>query len=96
VCHFDLPVAVLARQPVLRDCLLEVGPVPAVLDQLDRLLAADHVSLRNPTLLEAVTALHEGGRTDRARELATRIAEREPDWLPARQAVVALESAPTP
>jgi len=72
-CHFDLPLAVWARQPLLRDCLRELGPLPTILERVDDLARARDLRLRNPALLQAVTLLWQAGRKREAARLAEAI-----------------------
>jgi len=86
-CHMDLPAAVIARQTILRDCLVEVGALDGPLRQV-RTLSSARVSMRNPALLESVQLLADAGKTDEARALAEAIAAQEPDlMLAAREAM---------
>ncbi len=90
---FDLPTAALARGRWLRELLQQTGPVPAVFRLVDQLAAAEPgISLRNPELLNIVSLLVHSGHREQARGLAIRIAEAEPDWLEAQQALVAVQS----
>ncbi|MBI1813677.1 MAG: glycosyltransferase family 39 protein [Deltaproteobacteria bacterium] len=93
IAGFDLPTAALARGRWLRDLLQQTGPVPAVFRLVDQLAAAEPgISLRNPELLNIVSLLVHSGHREQARGLAARIAEAEPDWLEAQQALVAVQS----
>jgi hypothetical protein len=89
-CAFRLPAPVLARGTFLRDCLSEVGAAEGPLRQVRQLAAAEGIGLRNPSLLQAVTLLVRAERLAEAEALVDAIASREPTWLAARQAQVAV------
>ncbi len=95
-CHFDVPLAIWARQPLLRDCLQELGPLPSVLERIDDLARTQHLRLRNPALLQTVTLLWRAGKKAEAARLAEAVARREPTWQEALAAWAAVRSgAPT-
>ncbi|MBI4514716.1 MAG: hypothetical protein HY699_02740 [Deltaproteobacteria bacterium] len=92
VATFDLPVASLARGSWLRELLQLTGPLRPLLRFIDQLAAApEGAKLRNPELLGVVSLLARNGERDRARALAARLAQEEPDWLEAQQALAALQ-----
>lgn len=94
-CHFELPAIVLAQQPLLRDCLRELGTMRGPLRQVGTIVDSTGISLRNPTLLESVTLLAQAAHPEEAWALADAISRREPDLAGAAQAALRAGTPPT-